>query len=110
MFRGHECYVGNYLDCPGAVNQELTKVHPREFQSTVNSLTTHIWTNNPYIVDCFDPDKVICYSKTKQHLPLSSHPDWDKWHDEMSAGEFWSMVGEDWVDAEIAKKISSTSI
>jgi len=28
---------------------------------------------------------------------LRDHPDFERWKDEMMPGEFWSMVGEDWI-------------
>jgi predicted ATPase len=58
-------------------------------------------THSPYIVDELDPKEVrITWtgedSVTRCDRP-DSHPDFDRWKDEMWPGEFWSLVGEEWV-------------
>jgi hypothetical protein len=36
--------------------------------------------------------------------PLTDHPEFDRWKDAMTSGEFWSHAGEDWV-----KKLPATA-
>jgi hypothetical protein len=33
--------------------------------------------------------------------PLTSHPKFPKWKDEMTPGEMWSLFGEKWVVEEV---------
>lgn len=58
-------------------------------------------SHSPYILDRLEPEEVritaigddggvIC-------APLKSHPDFDRWKETMTPGEFWSHVGEDWL-------------
>lgn len=58
-------------------------------------------THSPYIVDELDPKEVrITWANedgVTQCARLENHPDFDRWKDEMWAGEFWSLVGEQWV-------------
>jgi predicted ATPase len=58
-------------------------------------------THSPYIVDELDPKEVrITWAGedgATQCGHLDSHPDFERWKDEMWPGEFWSLVGEQWV-------------
>lgn len=57
--------------------------------------------HSPYMVDCMEPDEVWCMALDDDRgtvaRRLSDHPKLKDWIDEMSPGEFWSMVGESWV-------------
>lgn len=57
--------------------------------------------HSPYMVDCMEPDEVWCMALDDDRgtvaRRLSDHPKLKDWIDEMSSGEFWSMVGESWV-------------
>lgn len=77
---------------------ELATAHPSEFQDIVDKLEVQFWTNNPYVVDCFDINDVIAAGKTRA-MKLSCHPKWYRWSGSMRAGEFWASVGESWVDS-----------
>jgi hypothetical protein len=58
-------------------------------------------SHSPFLLDHFQPDEV----RLTNLLPdgsvaccrLAEHPEFAKWQDEMSPGEFWSHVGESWV-------------
>jgi predicted ATPase len=59
-------------------------------------------THSPYIVDELDPKEVrIALAGDDDGMTrcarLDSHPDFDRWKNEMWPGEFWSLVGEQWV-------------
>lgn len=58
-------------------------------------------THSPYLVEHLDFDQVLATTldPTRGSViqPLIKHPDAARWRDEMSAGEFWSSVGESWV-------------
>jgi hypothetical protein len=58
-------------------------------------------TNNPYFVDCFELHEVRIVVRDKNHVrwtaALSAHPDSLRMPGALSAGEFWSAVGEGWV-------------
>ena len=58
-------------------------------------------SNSPYAVDAFTGEEVVCVKTSNKFARLSEHPDFQKWADTMATGEFWSMVGEDWVDSEL---------
>jgi predicted ATPase len=58
-------------------------------------------THSPYMLDCMETNEVrmtvlrddgatVCAS-------LASHPKFDKWKDEMTPGEMWSLFGEKWL-------------
>jgi hypothetical protein len=58
-------------------------------------------THSPYVVDELDPREVrITWADdigSTQCARLDSHPDFERWKDEMWPGEFWSLVGEQWI-------------
>ena len=58
-------------------------------------------THSPYIVDELDPKEAgITWANeggVTQCARLESHPDFERWKDELWPGEFWSLVGEQWV-------------
>lgn len=106
---GYLCFVGEY--CVGNrvgyhvtdANEVIGRKHPRDFLASIMAnRQCYLWTNNPYAVDCYPADQVMVakfssLSGLWQCKPLSDHPDWPRWNGEMSAGEFWSFVGEGWV-------------
>jgi predicted ATPase len=56
-------------------------------------------SHSPYLVDALDPKQVrITYAAegVSYCARLTDYPDFDHWKDEMSPGEFWSAVGENW--------------
>lgn len=61
-------------------------------------------THSPYMLDCMEVNEVrMTFLKEDGATvcaPLTSHPDFPKWKDEMTPGEMWSMFGEKWVVQE----------
>lgn len=88
-----KCYVGERKYCPANIKILNTDAHPRDFEKVVADLTEDIWTNNPYIVDCFKAENVVV-CRPQGFLILSDHPKWEIWKDLIHAGEFWSIFGE----------------
>jgi energy-coupling factor transporter ATP-binding protein EcfA2 len=60
-------------------------------------------THSPYVLDLFDAEDVQVLRADAQGFTharrLSEHPEWVKWKETLKPGEFWSHVGEDWLDA-----------
>jgi predicted ATPase len=58
-------------------------------------------THSPYIVDEFDPKEVRITWAGEDGVTrcgrLDSHPEFERWKEELWPGEFWSLVGEQWV-------------
>jgi len=58
-------------------------------------------THSPYVVDEFDLKEVRVAWANKDGMTqcarLESHPEFERWKDELWPGEFWSVVGEEWV-------------
>ncbi len=86
-------------------------LHPRAIASLVEiiqgiqeqrpDLQIIATTHSPYLLDHIPIQSVICmhvaddgFARAK---PLSHHPEYDHWKDVMTAGEFWSSMGEEWV-------------
>ena len=86
-------------------------VHPRDVSSHLAGqmlvLGAKLFgTNNPYVVDHFHGDNVICVAVGADGFtykaPLSSHPEWIE--NGLSTGEFWAAVGEQWVIDQAKEK------
>lgn len=59
-------------------------------------------THSPYMLDFMEIDEVrITFLRDEDGAtvcaPLSSHPKFEKWKDEMTPGEMWSLFGEKWL-------------
>lgn len=58
-------------------------------------------THSPYMLDCMEPTEVrMTYLNDDGSTvcaPLTRHPKFQKWKDEMHSGELWSLFGEKWV-------------
>jgi energy-coupling factor transporter ATP-binding protein EcfA2 len=58
-------------------------------------------THSPYILDHLAPREVRLTTRNSDGsvacARLDEHPDFARWKEEMTPGEFWSMVGEKWV-------------
>lgn len=93
----NKIYVGSFNSIPEYV--DILPIHyheidPKDFPNT--GFPSIFYTNNPCIVDCFEPDEVhCCYNGIIKKL--SEHPECNKWKEEMSAGEMWSLFGVQWV-------------
>ena len=58
-------------------------------------------THSPYVLDELPPESVrIVRSGADGAIAraLTDHPEWTKWADHMTAGEFWAYAGEDWLE------------
>lgn len=89
-------YVGVFEKCPADIKPFTIMTHPRDF----SPLNHDVFTNNPCLVDKYKCEDVLVISKNGNITPLNTHPDWEKWREELRPGEFWSMVGEEWVSEE----------
>lgn len=58
-------------------------------------------SHSPYILDRLEWNEVLVTSLREDGsamcVPLTDHPDVDRWREAMSPGEFWSHLGDDWV-------------
>lgn len=59
-------------------------------------------SHSPYLVEHLAYEEVLAMTQSPVDgrsliARLDEHPDAERWRDEMSAGEFWSNVGEDWI-------------
>ena len=65
-------------------------------------------THSPYLLDHFRPEEVRLTTRQEDGSVavgrLDQHPDFEKWKEEMSPGEFWSLVGEEWVAKATVEK------
>jgi len=62
-------------------------------------------THSPYMLDSMEVNEVrMTFLKDDGATvcaPLTSHPKFPKWKDEMTPGEMWSLFGEKWVAEEV---------
>ena len=60
-----------------------------------------ITTHSPYILDELPPESVRIV-RADEHgtrvRALTDHPEWQEWKNSMTSGEFWTYVGEDWLE------------
>ena len=59
-------------------------------------------SHSPYLVEHLAYEEVLAMTQAPDDgrsmvAPLAEHPDAARWREEMSAGEFWSTVGERWL-------------
>jgi predicted ATPase len=58
-------------------------------------------THSPYLLDQLHPEEVRLASLAEDGAAtcaeLTEHPEFERWKDEMTPGEFWSLIGEKWV-------------
>jgi predicted ATPase len=58
-------------------------------------------THSPYMLDCMATNEVrmtiLRDDGATVCAPLTSHPKFEKWKDEMTPGEMWSLFGEKWL-------------
>jgi predicted ATPase len=64
-------------------------------------------THSPYMLDCMETNEVrmtlLRDDGATVCAPLASHPQFERWKDEMTPGEMWSLFGEKWLaDARAA--------
>jgi predicted ATPase len=58
-------------------------------------------THSPYMLDCMAPNEVrmtfLGDDGATVCAALATHPKYEKWKDEMTPGEMWSLFGEKWL-------------
>lgn len=100
-------YCGHYTK---GVSEEIPfvdyKFHPKEFKP----LHGRWFTNNPYFVDKYEYDNVIVVSRSGVACPITAHPQYEKLKDEAYPGEFWSMMGESWIDGVDPTKLDTSFV
>jgi energy-coupling factor transporter ATP-binding protein EcfA2 len=88
-------------------------LHPkaqRQLMQHLKQLTTEgerlqivCTTHSPYLLDGVEPEDVVVVRAEEggaaSFRRLTEHPEWVKWRGELAAGEFWSYVGEDWLES-----------
>lgn len=60
-----------------------------------------ISTHSPYMLDELPADNVRVVRANgngTQVRSLTAHPDWQEWQASMTSGEFWTYVGEEWLE------------
>jgi hypothetical protein len=66
----------------------------------VSSSPLTICTRNPYVLDEFQAEQCVIVGPSGKEKRLLDHPGADRLLGSLSTGEFWSHVGEAWVDSE----------
>jgi predicted ATPase len=73
----------------------------REIQKLKPGLQIIATSHSPYVLHSLKPNEVRVVTLDPERgtlvAPLEAYPEFDKWRDAMTPGEFWSFVGEDWV-------------
>ncbi len=82
---------------PKALGELITQLRRLAETSNVQILAT---SHSPYLVDCLQPEEVritsLLLDGSATIRELGDHPEFERWKEEMTPGEFWSTVGEDW--------------
>jgi hypothetical protein len=69
-------------------------------------------THSPYVLDLFEAEDVRVLRADAQGFTrarkLTEHPEWVEWKETLKAGEFWSYVGEDWLDGPMSASSCAT--
>jgi predicted ATP-dependent endonuclease of OLD family len=58
-------------------------------------------THSPYILDELPAESVRVVRSVNggtRIRALVEHPEWQEWKSSMTSGEFWTYVGEDWME------------
>lgn len=90
-----DCTEKVELDCipPSSCN-------PKNFFDVAESIENDVYSNNMDVVRFFKPENVICVKVSegqKTMKPITEHPKYEKWQNEMDSGELVSLFGFDWV-------------
>lgn len=90
------CYVGERYYVPEGLPRfaDYDESHPRQYGRVPLPLRDG-WTNDVNVVELFPADRVMCCGP-KGIKRLDQHADYERWKEEMTTGEMWSMYGEDW--------------
>lgn len=83
---------------PRALAELVTQLRRLAEETGVQILAT---SHSPYLLDSLKPEEVrltgFLDDGSATIRRLTDHPDFDRWKDEMTPGEIWSLVGEDWI-------------
>lgn len=67
-------------------------------------------THSPYLLDDLEPQEVLLTWADEDGITscarIDQHPEFERWKNEMSPGEFWSVMGEKWVKDVSLQKVS----
>ncbi len=78
----------------------------RKLQEVKPDLQIVATSHSPYLLDCLAPREVRIVAVGSDHTAriakLTDHPEYERWKDVMAPGEFWSSVGESWVESATA--------
>ena len=73
----------------------------RDIQTITPGLQIVATSHSPYVLHELEPKEVRVVTLDPELgtliAPLEDYPNFEKWRNEMTPGEFWSFVGEDWV-------------
>ncbi len=73
----------------------------RDIQAITPGLQIVATSHSPYVLHELEPKEVRVVTLDPEWgtmvKPLEEYPNFDQWRNEMTPGEFWSFVGEDWV-------------
>lgn len=101
----HKVYVGDvsgrFLWSGDVIPDPYTP--PKHFFNLANSQTCDVYCNNMDIVRYYKPENVIVVyidDVCEYQAPLTKHPQFEKWCDEMDSGEMFSLFGNKWVADE----------
>lgn len=86
-------------------------LHPRAQRALVQQLKAIaanntgprlvVSTHSPYILDELPAESVRVVRSVNGATSIRAlvdHPEWQEWHSNMTTGEFWTYVGEDWME------------
>ncbi len=91
-------YVGNYCFAPSyvyALPNFFNKLSPPDFKVFASFLPDWAYYNNPLWLDLFPASNILFCSKHGKKA-MDQHPNYEKWKDELSTGEFWTFIKYDW--------------
>jgi predicted ATPase len=84
-------------------------VYLRKLMEAKPALQLLATTHSPYMLDCMEANEVrMTYLRedgTTVCGALAEHPEFDKWKDEMTPGEMWSLFGEKWIAEATQEKV-----
>ncbi len=83
---------------PRALGELVRQLRELAERAGVQILAT---SHSPYLLDWLKPEEVrltgFLEDGSSTIRELADHPEFDRWKDEMTPGEIWSTVGEEWI-------------
>lgn len=98
-FSQMRCQVGHYAFADGIVVPEFATCYATEIPGILLRYAennTCIFSNNLDVVKHFDYETVVAISSSGERKSFKDHPQYEKWKNEFSVDEFYSMYGVDW--------------